>query len=244
MRVADRSEAPRGDDDDLARSPSAPRTVARRGRGAPPPDAAGGRLQLAAVLALLGVLVAIPLYLWRRPRAVPEEFSQATEADAAVELAAPVASGAPAATAAEVDAGPPPPAPAPPLPAGLTLSEPRITECHDPGSKRTAARDCDHLPAFERALARAIADNASCVPAGPGGAIAYSADVSYQRKRQPIMLSLPREGRTLKGARTAAACAAAVRKTLATVALEDATHAHSRYRVEILATYAAAATKP
>ena len=37
---------------------------------------------------------------------------------------------------------------------------------------------------------------------------------------------------------------AAVRKTLATVALEDATHAHSRYRVEILATYAAAATKP
>ncbi len=90
-------------------------------------------------------------------------------------------------------------------------------------------------------MAKAIEENASCVPRDAGGGtIAYVADVSFKKKS--LLLVTPREGRTLKNAKVVAGCQLAVRAKLANVNLDaDASHQHQRYRVQITATYPGAA---
>jgi len=95
------------------------------------------------VALILGlVLVAIPLYLWRRPRAesiavTPQEAGAAVESPAAEEK--------------------------------LIIADAHVLSCHDPGPKRTPPNECDHPVDFEKAMAKAIEENASCVPRDQGG---------------------------------------------------------------------------
>jgi hypothetical protein len=181
------------------------------------------RLQMVVALVLGLVLVAIPLYLWRRPRV--ESAIVATDAD----TPAPYAAGAVLdAGANEPDAGGGP----------LVLDGPRVLECHDPGSSRTTPDQCDHLVDFEKTFAKAIQDAASCAPpsAGPG-AIPWLADVSFARKKQPVRLLVGKDGHTLKGPKTNAACASAVKKNLGAVSLDGMKHEHARYKIQIVASY-------
>jgi hypothetical protein len=183
------------------------------------------RIQMIVAVVLGLVLVAIPLYLWRRPRAETDPVVGSAEAKPAVVLSAAEAGVA----FAPIDAGAPP---------AVALSEVRVSECHDPGPKKTSAEQCDRLPQFEKSFAKAIEDAASCVPSSAGGGtIVYVADVSYARKRSPINLTLPREGRTMKNAKVIAACTAAVKKNLASAQLDGGHHQHSRYKFTITATY-------
>jgi hypothetical protein len=164
-------------------------------------------------LILLLVLVAIPLYLWRRPRA--ESIAAAAGPDAAP---------APAESA-----------PPPPPEHEVELGAPKVLGCHDPGPKRTPPAECDHVAEFEAAIAKAIADSASCVPKDAGGGtIAYAVDMSF--KRRSVFVSTPRDGRTLSR-RIASGCASAVKAKLGSLALEGARHEHQRYKVEVVATY-------
>lgn len=177
------------------------------------------RLQMIVALVLGLVLVAIPLYLWRRPRA---ESPVVAAEDA---QAAPLASLADA-QAAE-DAGGP-----------LALGEPKLIECHDPGPKKTPPEQCDRLADFEKAFARAIQDAASCSPTSAGsGALPYVADVSFGRKKQPVHVSVAKEGRTLKSAKALAACTAAVKKNIGAFNLDGVKHDHMRYKIGIVANY-------
>jgi hypothetical protein len=176
------------------------------------------------VALVLGLaLVAIPLYLWRRPRS--EGALGVDEGKAAAALAALDAS------VAVADAA---------LPA-VVLSEPAVLECHDSGSRRTPADQCDHLGTFEKVLAHAIEESATCVPTSSGGgSLPYVADISFARKKNPIQLTISREGRSLKGAKTAANCTTAVKHAIGDLSLEGIAHAHSRYKVQIVATYPSA----
>ena len=183
------------------------------------------RLQMFAAATLIVVLAAIPLYLWRRPRAVVEPARE----DAGD--APPLGAG---------DAGPPLDpifhARRPIEMAAVTLANSRVIECHD-GTKRVPAADCDHLVPIEKALATAIESAGTCVPASAGGGtLEYVADVSFARKKNPVLLSMPREVRTLKSNKVASVCATAVKHAFATPPL-DFPHAHARYKVSILATY-------
>ena len=216
--------------------PSEPRPLATRPGAADGPEGAG-RFQLLVVLLLILMLVTIPLYLCQRPVAISEhDLAKANDSDASMMTTVEI-DGAPATAIentmpASTDSGVI-------VPQGVVLSEVHMIECHDPGAKKTAPKDCDHLPALERALAQAIADNVSCAAGSGGGSVLYDLDASFQRKKQPVMLTLPHEGRTLKNQKAISACAAGVKKSLASVVLSDATHAHSRYRLEIVATYEA-----
>jgi hypothetical protein len=193
--------------------PSEPRPSRGSFSGLDLPSDRPARLQMIVALILLLVLVAIPLYLWRRPRA--ESIAAAAGPDAA---AAPIES-----------------APPPPRQDKVTLGEPKVLGCHDPGPKRTAPADCDHVAELEAAIAKAIEDSASCVPAeAGGGTIAYAVDMSFKRKA--VFVSAPREGRTFKG-KIAAGCASAVKAKLGSLAIEGAAHQHQRYKVEVAATY-------
>jgi hypothetical protein len=183
------------------------------------------RLQILAAVLLGLVLIGIPLYLWRRPRSVtPPVAAEDAQVDGGVLDAAPNT-----VVITEVDAAT----------GGLTLGDARVLECHDPGGKRTPPEQCDHVAAFEKALAAAIQQAKDCVPKSSGGGIvAYVADVSFVRKR-PVSLSLPRDGRSIRNTKVIQGCGAAVRRTLSELSLEGMAHQHARYKVSISVTYPA-----
>jgi hypothetical protein len=170
------------------------------------------------VALILGlVLVAIPLYLWRRPRAE----------SIAVNTSAADAGALPAVTAATT-AGPE---------EKLVIGDPKILSCHDPGPRKTAPEQCDHVTELEKAFAKAIEENASCVPRDAGGGtIIYVADVGFAKKRS-VAVSTPKEGRTLKNPKVAGTCEKAIKGRLSSLPLESIKHEHARYRVSITATY-------
>lgn len=181
------------------------------------------RFQMIVALILGLVLVAIPLYLWRRPRSE----SIAASASSATPVAG-VGSG-------EATAGGASPTTAAVSEPKLVLSEARVVACHDPGPKKTTSDQCDRLE-LEKAFAKAIDESAGCVPKDAGGGtIAYVADVSFKKKN--VALSTPKEGRTLKNAKVVAACLAAVKGKLPSSSLEGMAHQHARYKIQITATY-------
>jgi hypothetical protein len=173
------------------------------------------RLQMIVALILGLVLVAIPLYLWRRPRA--ESIAAATSSTDA---------GALAVTGATTGA----------TDEKLTIGEAKTLSCHDPGPKKTAPEQCDRVAELEKALAKAIEENAACVPkeAG-GGTIIYVADVTFKKKS--TLVTTPTEGRTLKSVKVAAACAKVVKAKIAGLSFDTVKHEHARYRVSMTATY-------
>jgi hypothetical protein len=206
-------------------------------------DAAGGladrpvRIQL-FVAALLGlVLVATGLYLWRRPRAALESAEGGTAIAAAAAASTTsndlllADAGIAAAVAAQLQ-------PDNSVVNGVAISDARVVGCHDKGSKKTAAAECDHLPPVEQALAKAIGDAATCAPsAAGGGSLEYLVDVSFNRKHNPVKLSLPKDGRSMKSAKALVTCKSAVQKGIVDVPLDAVTHEHQRYEIAITATY-------
>lgn len=174
------------------------------------------RLQMIVALLLGLVLVAIPLYLWRRPRA--ESIAATGSADGGTDPAAAQ-----------------PPAP-PADDAKPTVGEPKSVLCQDPGPKKTSPDQCDHVAEVEKAFAKAIEESASCVPKDAGGGtIQYVADVSFKKKA--LNVSVPKEGRTLKNAKVVSACHAAVKSKLQSLSLDAITHTHARYKISITASY-------
>ena len=189
--------------------------------GGGPLDALG-RLQTVAALVLGILLFAVPLYLWRRPRAVPSpRSSDATPYDAAHDGSPP--------PVVLADAGHPPP---------LKLADARILECHDKGPSHTAPDQCDHIAAFEKAFADAILASHECVPTDAGvGTLEYVADLSFARKRNPITVTLPHDGRSYASPRIAKDCLTGVKARLRGLPLGTFPHAHARYKVALVASY-------
>jgi hypothetical protein len=179
-------------------------------------------VQMIAALLLGLVLVAIPLYLWRRPRSLPEPIADdaGTTADASADAGAPTA----LAPVKAVD------------PNAVSVSAAHPVDCRD-GTKKMAGADCDRLTPIEKALAFAIESAGTCVPTSAGGGtIEYVADVNFARKKQPIALLTPKDTRSIKSAKAVGACSAAVKRAFATPPL-DFPHAHTRYKIAIVATY-------
>ena len=189
------------------------------------------RTQLVAALVVGLAAVSIPLYLWRRPKAEAElAHDKAPAASAKVDVT-PAAVGAPleGKTASRAP----------------SLSEMRVLSCGEgkrgKGESRAEhtslkSESCDRPDGFDKVFAKAIADSASCVPEGNGGSIAYRADLGFSRKKKPIQVSAPKDGRSLKSGKIASACLHEIRKKLNGTAL-DMRHDHPRYRLEIVATY-------
>lgn len=174
------------------------------------------RMQLIVALILGLVLVAIPLYLWRRPRAE----SIAVNANVSQDAGAVAVEGAP-----------------PVIEEKVAIGEPRST-CHDPGPKRTPPEQCDHLSDIEKALAKAIEESAACVPKDAGGGtIVYAAEVTLGAKKRSLVVSTPKDGRSIKSAKVVSACHGAVKAKLAPLTLDGLKHEHHRYRISVTATY-------
>jgi hypothetical protein len=170
------------------------------------------RVQMIVALVLGLVLVAIPLYLWRRPRADTIPMSSSPDAAAAT---------------VEPTSAPPPSSP--------QIGETKVILCQDPGPRKTSADQCDHVADLEKVIVKAIEEAGPCAKGEGGGVIGYVADVSFKRKS--IGISTSKEKTTLKSAKALAACQSAVKGKLGSVAFDSMTHSHARYKIAVSATY-------
>lgn len=196
------------------------------------------RVQMTVALVLGLALVAVPLYLWRRPRTDgPIAETSVTMPGVPVTLSSAVmpigAGGAPGVQGAPgtiIAIAPEQPKPL------VQVSDVRVVSCHDLGPKKISAADCGHVDAVEKAFAAAVRETSTCLTEpSPGATVGYSLDVNFQKRRKRIVS--PRDARSIRSAKIIAPCVALVRAKLETLALEQIPHDHARYRFMVSATY-------
>ncbi len=128
------------------------------------------KLQLIIALVAGLILVAVPLYLWRRPR--PESIPTADAA--VVDGGAPVLAG----TVVAFDAGV----------SSISLSPFTTVRCENPGPGKTPPERCDHVTNFEDALSRAMRESAPCAPASKAPfTVSFVLESDFRRKKLPAL---------------------------------------------------------
>lgn len=182
------------------------------------------------LLALL-VLVALPLYLWRRPKPVGPGGADAGRSELP-EAAVPEA-GAPAVPEAGVA-----------IAGGkkLTLAEPKVIRCSaDSGRTRALPERCDRPTLVEDGLARSIRDNVTCAPQTPANyTVSFVLSADFARKKTHLWAG--RSG-TLRR-RGAADLLRCVERSMGPLDWERIPHQYARYDVNVLATYQVVSPPP
>jgi hypothetical protein len=172
---------------------------------------------VAGVIAV--ILIAVPLYLLRRPS-----------------LQAPIAAADAGtdAQSAEAAAAPTPSALVPKPPERIKLAPATRVQC---GARPTGGNEgslCDGLPAFEQALATAIQASLECAPkAESEGSINYVLNIDFASKRIHVFPGAS-GGWHGKQARRATQC---VERALVRPDFASLTHQYRYYSIAILATY-------
>jgi hypothetical protein len=195
--------------------PSDPAPLRHLGAGSPGPV----RSPLIYGLVALLVLVALPLYLMRRPKPIPSEPDAGRRAEV-------VDAGAgPEAGVATVDAGPS---------KKVVLGEPRSVKCVARGGGRVMAERCDHLVAIEDALARSIRDNVACAPpSATPFTVSFVLTVDFDRKK--LHLWAGKSG-TLKK-RSSGDLIRCVEHAIPAPDFATIAHQYTKYDVNIMASY-------
>lgn len=215
--------------------PSQPAPFRHLGSGGP---GNGGdrpiRVQLIVALIVALVLVAVPLYLWRRPKASDTAAVGSVNPSAIVSASRPPPDPEKAILAAALDGGVETDA--------VKLGRVWIDSCYRPGPGRTPAEQCDRQPFFEEALVKAVLDNTACAPKLPkGGSISYAMKVDFRRKKVSVFAGKSGSIRRSR-AREAIDC---VERAIPKPSWEALPHQHTRYIIAVLATYPPAdASKP
>lgn len=179
------------------------------------------RAQLVVALVVGLVLLAVPLYLWRRPSGTENALKDGGAADARND--APIAaSGSPL----ELDAGA--------AEERVKLGLPQRVRC---GASSKGGREgtlCDGLPVFEAALSKAIRENVDCAPKlQKEGSINYVLNVDFVGQKLHVF---PGASGSWKGpvARKAAAC---IKRALPAPDWSNIQHQHRYYSIAVMATY-------
>jgi hypothetical protein len=179
------------------------------------------RAQLVVALVGLLILVAVPLYLWRRPGAAESAPS------ASVGSSSPPVSASSLASAVVPDAGT--------VSERVRLGPPQRVRCGP--NARSKAREgplCDQLPYFEEALKKAIRENVDCAPrAKTEGTINFVLQVDFGRKKVHVFPGASGGWRGTQ-ARRATKC---VLRSLPAPPWTSLQHRETYYQMAILATY-------
>ncbi|MBN2194536.1 MAG: hypothetical protein JW751_17090 [Polyangiaceae bacterium] len=182
------------------------------------------RAQLVVAVVVLLVLIAVPLYLMRRPAVTPIATS-ASAPSSAEALVSALARQAEQARYKEdrVKLGP--------------LQ--KVKCAPSPASKGQEGPLCDDLPFFEQALSKAIQENADCAPReSKAGSINYVMQIDFHDKRVVVFPGASGDWRG-PAAQKAAKC---VKRTLPAVDWTAIQHQYRFYTIAILATYPAPST--
>jgi hypothetical protein len=178
------------------------------------------KAQLIVALVALIILLAVPLYLWRRPSI------HANLQDA----------GAPAPSASapspQVVASVSPPTPF--QPERVRINPLQRVRCGASRTRASSGVTCDALPALEHALIEAISQTIDCAPKGAKeGSINHVLEVDFAHK---ILHVFPGKSGDWHGpsARRATKC---VERALGKPDFSAMPHAHAYYALAVLATY-------
>jgi hypothetical protein len=211
--------------------PSAPSepSLRRLGTGNPGPNDRPIRAQLVVALVALIIILAVPLYLWRRPSV------KVASADAGVS-AAPLPSASTPTTLV-------PAVPAPFRVEAVRLNPLQRVKCGASRTKATASLPCDALPILERALVEAIQKTTDCAPhTSKEGSINFVLEVDFVHKSLHVF---PGRSGDWHGpsARRATKC---VERAVGKPEFSAITHNYAYYALAVMATYpgASAATPP
>ncbi len=169
------------------------------------------------------VLLAVPLYLWRRPSG---KENAAVDAGAHHDAGA---DGAPSSHAqvTGLDAGA--------VDDGVKLAPVQRVRCSaSQRAKGQTGNLCDHLPFFESALEKAIHSTKGCAPrTGKAGTLNYVLTIDFQHRR---VSAFPGASGRWKGpqARRAAKC---VLRSLPAPPWNTIRHQYRYYQIAVMATY-------
>lgn len=180
------------------------------------------RAQLVVALVVGLVLLAVPLYLWRRPSGT-ENAPKDGGSDAKLSAAL-----GDAALAGAVDGGA--------RDERIKLGKLQRIKCSaSPGARGQEGNLCDQLGAIEQALEKAVRESRECAPkAKQEGSINYVLNVDFASKKLHIF---PGASGSWRGpqARKAAKC---VLQNVPAPAWDSIQHQYRYYQIAILATYA------
>lgn len=203
--------------------PTSPSPYRHLGRG-------GGErpVRVQVILALIAalVLVAVPLYLWRRPQPASIPSAEAASGPASPVMPAPISSalgamGDPNQLVGESSSK-------------VVVAPIKTLKCQSPGPGKTPPERCDGLRFFEDSLARAIRDSSSCMPSTKSGFVAsFILEANFAKKRTNLYFG---KSTTLsKGRRKE--LLRCVEKSLATPDWDRIPHQHQKYSLNAVATY-------
>jgi hypothetical protein len=181
-------------------------------------------LRSPAVLGLIAllVLVALPVYLLRRPKpSKPVAVEPAARGDAASAISAPLAVSLPpvveTATAKRI-----------------ALADPKTARCIPKGGGRVTTERCDRLPPFEDALARAIRDNVACAPPAMAPyTVSFVLSLDFDKKSMHLWAG--RSGSIKK--RLTGDLIRCVEHAIVPPDWETVAHQHQKYDVNVIAAY-------
>jgi hypothetical protein len=181
------------------------------------------RIQVIIGLVAGLILVAVPLYLWRRP----QTGGTIPSADAAVadtKMGAMLADAGAMPPISIVDAGPP----------TMKLSPFTTIKCQNPGPGHTPPERCDHVTFFEDALARSIRENMACAPTSKlGSELSFVMELDFRRKRMNLFAGKSSSMKHEKS-KDLLRC---VKRAMPTPDWGTVPHQYVKYKVNVLATY-------
>ena len=182
-------------------------------------------LRSPAILGLIAllVLVALPVYLLRRPKPTkPAAIEPLPRTEASSAITVP-------------EAGVPPALPPEPAPSKrIALADPKTSRCTPKGGGRATTERCERLPAFEDALARAIRDNVACAPpAAAPYTVSFVLTLDFDRKS--LHLWAGRSGSMKK--RSAGDLIRCVEHAIVPPDWETVAHQYQKYDVNLIAAY-------
>ena len=199
------------------------------GYGSPGGNGAGRMRIVVGVVAIL-VLVAIPMYLWRRPGADAALDEVSLAHAAAASASRPALDPAKSLLAAALDGGV--------ETEKLSLGRVWIESCFR-GESRTPGERCDRQPYFEEALVKAVLENTECTPkTDKEASISYALRIDYGQ--QTIHVFAGKSGTLRKNeAKQSIEC---IQRVMPQATWDTLPHEYSRYIIAVLATYPAPRT--
>jgi hypothetical protein len=204
------------------------------------------RIQIIMALVATLVLVAVPLYLWRRPQpeSIPSADAAVADAGAPRLPTAPMpftADGGVTGQVAPDGALVPPGTPLPQAAPKLEIAPIKTLKCQDPGPGRTPPERCDGIRAFEDALTRAIRDSQSCAPPSRSSFVmSYVLEMNFAKKHQTLFLG---KSTTLSRSRRKDLLKC-VERALPAPDWDRIPHQHMKYTLDAVVTYPPAAATP
>ncbi len=189
------------------------------------------RAQIVVALVAVSVLIAVPLYLLRRPSgksAAPVGGSAALDAGKA-----PLSAGDAGASVTPLDAGKPA--------ERLRVAAVQHVRCGASANGGHEGNVCDSVPFFEDTLAKAVRENPDCSPkANETGTVNYVLTVDFQRKALHLFAGASGQWRG-KQARRAIAC---IKRVFPAPDWATIQHQYRFYTIAVLATYVPASAPP